>query len=75
MLARFWSQWKRFARRLADLQARVILTLIYVLILGPFGLIVRFARDPLNMKRPRQTSVWLTKPAETPSLENARRQF
>lgn len=75
MLVRLWSQWKRFAQRLADLQARLILTLIYFLVLLPFGLIVSVLRDPLKVKRRSQTSIWLPRPPETGSLENARRQF
>ncbi len=75
MLARLWAQWKRFAQKLGDLQARLILTLIYFLVLGPFGLIVSGLRDPLKVKRPPQTSIWLPRPPESGSLENARRQF
>lgn len=75
MLARLWAQWKRFAQKLADLQARLILTLIYFLVLWPFGLIVSVLRDPLKVKRSPQTSIWLSRPPETGSLENARRQF
>ena len=75
MLARFWLQWKRFAQRVADFQARAILTLIYFLVLAPFGLIVSFLKDPLKTKHPPRSSVWLPRPPENASLENARRQF
>lgn len=74
MLARLWSRWKRFAQRVADFQARLILTLIYYLILAPFGLIVSALSDLLRTKRP-QASTWVARPAEEPSLQNARKQF
>lgn len=74
MLTRLWSQWKRFAQRLADFQARVILTLIYYLVLAPFGLIVSLLGDLLRTKRP-QTSTWVARPTEASSLQNARKQF
>jgi hypothetical protein len=36
-LRRLWEGWKRMARRIGDLQARVMLTIFYVVILAPFG--------------------------------------
>ncbi len=75
MLARLWAQWKRFAQKVGDFQARVVLTLLYFIILGPMGVIVRTLRDPLRIKHALRASVWLPKPEENASLEVARRQF
>ena len=75
MLTRLWSQWKQFAQKVADFQARVLLTLIYFLILGLFGAVVTVFGDPLAIKRLLRSSLWLTKPIESASLEQARRQF
>ncbi len=75
MLARLWARWKVFAQKVGDFQARLILTLLYFLILGPMGLFVRVLRDPLRTKHGPQTSVWVPRPAENDSLEIAKRQF
>ncbi len=75
MLTGLWARWKQFAQKVGDFQARVIITLLYFLILGPMGMVVRILRDPLRIKRAPQTSVWLPKLAEKASLEFARRQF
>ncbi len=75
MLTTLWSRWKRFAQKVADFQARLILTVFYFLILGPFGLVVSFLRDPLRVKRAPQTSIWFPRQPENVGLETARRQF
>ncbi len=75
MFARLWAQWKRFAQKVGDFQARVILTLLYFIILGPMAVVVRIMKDPLRIKHTPQASVWSPKPAEKASLEVARRQF
>ncbi len=75
MLSRLWKAWKPIAQRIGDFQARVILTLMYFLILGPIALLTKLFRDPLGMKRPPRASVWARKPLEHQGLEAARRQF
>lgn len=75
MLSRLWKAWKPIAQKIGDFQARVILTLMYFLILGPIALLTKLFRDPLGMKRPPQASVWARKPLEHQGLEAARRQF
>src|SRR2546425_4413826 len=51
----FWELWKRAAKKIGDIQARILLTVFYVVILGPFALVIRHASDPLGLKagRPR----------------------
>ncbi len=75
MLARLWGRWKQFAQRVGDFQARLLLTLLYFLLLGPMGMVVRILRDPLRIKHASKTSVWIPKSEENDSLEIARRQF
>jgi hypothetical protein len=72
---RFWEGWKRFGRKLGDLQARALLTVFYFVVLPPFALVVRWATDPLAVK-PRTPRGWRprTPPAGT-ALERGRRQF
>jgi hypothetical protein len=74
VLGRVWAKWKALAQRIGDFQARVILTILYFLILGPLALLYRVFRDPLRLKR-AGTSGWLARPQAADSLEAAGRQF
>jgi hypothetical protein len=75
MAKRLWKKWKQIARRVGDFQARVILTVIYFIIIGPFALIVRWGADPLSLKRDDHGG-WRPK-AETegPVMQRATNQF
>ena len=75
MLRTLWSRWKRFAQKVGDFQARLILTVIYFLILGPFGLVVSLLRDPLRVKHAPEASIWFRREPENVGLESAKRQF
>ena len=45
-----WEWWKRVARKIGDFQARIILTIFYFIVLGPFALGIRLGSDPLAIK-------------------------
>ena len=49
-LRNLWEWWKRFGKRIGDIQARVLLTLFYFVILGPFALAIRWWSDPLAIR-------------------------
>lgn len=49
--ARLWQRWKRVARRIADFQARLLLSVFYFLFFAPFALLVRWFSDPLLLKK------------------------
>ena len=51
MIKSFWEKWQRVARKIGDFQARVILTVLYFVMIGPFALIVRWGADPLSLKK------------------------
>jgi len=72
---RVWAWWKASARRLAELQARVVLTLVYFVVIPPFAALVRWTADPLAIK-PRTARGWRERqdPARA-SLERARRPY
>lgn len=73
MLKRIWQTWKRLAQKIGNLQARVLLTILYAVLILPFGLAVRWFSDPLRVKR--RPEAWLDH-GETPdSLDWARRQW
>lgn len=72
MTLKLKRSWKRVVQAVANIQARVLLTIFYALVMFPFGVAVRLLFDPLRMKqRPTQ---WLNRPEKTQDLAWARRQ-
>jgi hypothetical protein len=72
MWRRAWKAWTKIARSIGNFQARVLLTIFYVLLMLPFGIAVRLFGDPLRTKHlPHQ---WLDHPNETCDFEWARKQ-
>ena len=67
-----WHGWKRLAQKIGDFQARLLLTLIYMTVLLPFGLIVRFFGDPLRIKT--SPNAWIVRPPEVHDVGWARKQ-
>ena len=74
MLRNLWNRWKAFGQKIADFQARLILTLVYFIVVLPFGLLVRLLSDPLLVKGKAHKTMWLAKHVDEPTVENARRQ-
>lgn len=76
LLRKIWDGWKKIARKIGDFNARVILTVFYLILLMPFALLVRTLTDPLEIKKNAKKG-WHTreeKPDVTP-MESAARQF
>lgn len=74
-LQTFWQGWKRVAKIIGDFQARILLTVFYFFIFGPFALAVRLFRDPLGIK-PGGARGWHAKGDEAIApMERATRQF
>lgn len=74
ILRRLWRGWTRVGRALGDLQARLLLTVFYFLVVAPFALVVRLTADPLALK-PRTPRGWRVRaPTEPLTLERARQQ-
>jgi hypothetical protein len=71
MLKRAWQAWKELAHKIGNFQARVLLTIFYVL-LFPFGLATRWFGDSLRIKHP--PTQWLGHPNEAYDMEWARKQ-
>jgi hypothetical protein len=75
MRKKLWARWKRIAKKIGDFQARLILTVIYFMIVGPFALIIRWAADPLSLKKSAKQA-WREKPEQKESaLKRAMNQF
>jgi hypothetical protein len=69
-LAKAWKAWVHLASKIANVQARIILTIFYFLALLPFGLVVRLFADPLRTKkRPTQ---WIDRAQEVQDILWAR---
>ncbi len=74
MLKRLWEGWKRVAHKIGNFQARLILTILYIILVLPFGLGVRLFADPLRIRK--RPTAWLDKPGgERMDLDWARRYW
>jgi len=73
-LKALWERWKRVAHVIGTFQARVMLTVLYVLLLPPFALIARLVDDRLQLRPPARPR-WLDRPQVTADLQGGRKQF
>ena len=74
MLRKVWERWKVIAQKIGDLQARLILGLLYFILLGPVALVRRLNTDPLGLCRTGAQTYWVARPTTEVTLETARRQ-
>jgi hypothetical protein len=71
----FWAKVKHGAQAVGDFQARLILTILYLLLVMPTGLIVKLGGDLLELRYPATTkSYWKARSTEDIALRPARRQ-
>ena len=73
-LRKVWHAWKRFGQVIGDFIGRLVLTVFYFTLFMPFGLGVRFFRDPLAI-RPLGPAKWLERKTEDVTIEDSRRLF
>lgn len=72
-LRAFLRAWKSLAHKIANFQARALLTLFYFVAVTPFALRVKVFSDPLQLKR---SAGWLSRSrTESDPLVLARRQY
>jgi hypothetical protein len=68
----FHTAWMRFAVLLGHVNSRVLLTLVYYLVVTPYGVVTRLVgRDPLRRRGARSESYWV----ERKTTRQAREQF
>ena len=74
-MKKLWENWKKLAKKIGDFQARLILTVLYFVIVGPFALVIRWGADPLSIKS-RAAQGWRTRaePEDSPR-DRALNQF
>ncbi len=67
-----WQSWLRVAHRIGNFQARVLLTIVYAVVLFPFGICVRLFADPLRTgQRPTK---WLSHARQIINMSWAHKQ-
>lgn len=71
---RAWERWVAIAHVIGTFQARVLLSLFYFVVVPPFALVVKLARDPLGLRAPAQASGWRGREPTDTSVDAARRQ-
>lgn len=71
-LEALWEGWKRIAHVIGNFQARVLLTILYAILVLPFGLIVRLFSDPLRIKH--RPASWIDHPVEAQDMSWAHKQ-
>lgn len=70
-----WQRIQNAAHRLADFQARILLTVIYGLFVLPVGLIVRLMEDGLGVRVVRgRPSYWQSWAGTSDTLDQTRKQ-
>jgi hypothetical protein len=67
--------WRAYAHRAAGYQSQLLLTIVYLLILGPAGLIGRLFGARLMDLDQTPHSTWLVRANSEKSLTELRRQF
>jgi ABC-type sulfate transport system permease subunit len=70
--AKLSGGWNRFWHAVGNFNARVLLTLVYSIVILPFGLVVRVFADSMHMKK--RPEKWFDHPPIPNTLEEARRQ-
>ena len=67
-----WAGWKRLVHKVGTFQAHVLLTILYVVVLLPFGIGVRLFADLLHTgERPTK---WLKYPQQSVDMHWAHKQ-
>ncbi|MFL6256473.1 MAG: SxtJ family membrane protein [Pyrinomonadaceae bacterium] len=72
----FHTAWMKFAGLLGHVNSRVLLTLVYYLVVTPYGVVTRLVgRDPLRRRGAAQGSYWVERKATRQTREQFERLF
>ena len=74
MLKKLWLGWQRLGRWIGDQVARIFLVVFYFTVMLPFGLLVRLAQDPLDM-RSKAGAGWIARENQATTLDEAERLY
>ncbi len=73
LLKQIWKKWRTFGQAVGDAAARVFMTVFYFTVAIPFGIGVRFFKDPLNLRS--GDARWLARENKRESIEDARHLY
>jgi hypothetical protein len=73
-LKRTWERWKAIAHVIGNFQARLLLSVFYIILTPIFALIVK-GKDPLDLRSGNRESYWRQRPTAEEPGALARRQF
>lgn len=74
ILKKIYKYWMKFVYLLGEVNSRIIFTVLYFTIFGPYAIILKFffgLKKDKNQKR----SFWLKKEYQDPTLDLLKRQF
>ena len=72
----FHTGWMRFAVLLGHINSRVLLTLMYYLVVTPYGIVTRLVgRDPMRRRGAAQESYWVERKTTRQAPEQFERLF
>ena len=72
----FHTAWMRFAVLLGHVNSRVLLTLVYYLVVTPYGVVTRLVgRDPMRRRGAAQESYWVERKTTRQAPEQFERLF
>lgn len=71
---RFWQALNQGARTVGDYQAKIILSVLYILLIIPVGWVARWSEDALGLRRRPGSSHWLDRQPTDTDIRGARRQ-
>ena len=75
-LKKLWKGWKAFAHALGKVQTFILLTVFYLLILGPVSLLFRlFGKSTLPYRAQTPDTYWIVKPIPNRGQEQYFQQF
>ncbi len=67
-----WDAWKRLAHKIGNFQARVLLTVLYAIVVLPFGVAARLFSDALHIKN--RPAKWMDHLPEVHDMSWAQKQ-
>lgn len=71
-----FNYWMKFARILGIVNTNILLTLFYVIIIGPMAVMMKlWGKDLLDRKAEERSSYWYDKESQKPDLERSKHQF
>ena len=75
MLKSIWKIYKPIAQTIGNFMGQLIMTIFYLIILLPLGLIMRLFSDPLNIKTSARKSNFGNWEHPKQNLEGAKKQY